>query len=225
MTGSSYKNISFRETVEKIKLILTDFRPKRIELENARNSAVMILFLNKENIPHIVFTKRTDWVETHKGQISFPGGAEDTTDASLLQTATRETFEEIGIPPDEIEVIGQLDDFYTITNFTVSPFVGYIPNGFHYAINEREVARILEAPLSIFLDDQFFEVKKWDHKGRFYDVYFYHFDNDVIWGATAFIINHFIDMVFQYNPAPFPVLGDPRNAHYLRQNRQRKSKL
>jgi 8-oxo-dGTP pyrophosphatase MutT (NUDIX family) len=224
MNDSSFKYIEFIPAVEKIKQVLSDFKPVRIDLENARNSAVMILFINKDNLPYIIFTKRTDWVETHKGQISFPGGARDLADETLLRTATRETLEEIGIPPDDIEVVGRLDDFYTITNFTVSPFVGYIPNGFQYSINEREVARILEVPLSVFLDDQYFEVKKWDHKGRFYDVYFYHFENEVIWGATAFIINRFIDTVFKYNPAPHPILGDPRNEHYLRQNREKKSK-
>ncbi len=225
MAESSFKNISFAEAVEKVREVLNDYKPLRLNHDTARNSAVTILFINKQNKPYIIFTKRTDWVETHKGQISFPGGGEDEGDSSLRETATRETREEIGIQPDIIEIIGQMDDFYTVTDFIVSPFIGCITEDFRYELNRQEVDRVLEVPLSLFLDDRNFELKKWDHNGKTYDVYFYHYDKDVIWGATAFIINRFIDAVFGYNPAPGPVLGDPRNSHYLDENHTRKSKL
>ncbi|RQW06204.1 MAG: CoA pyrophosphatase [Calditrichaeota bacterium] len=224
MNESSLKYISFSKAIERIRQRLSDFKPHILNHDAARNSAVTILFLDKEDRPYIIFTKRTDWVETHKGQISFPGGGEDETDKTLRDTAIRETYEEIGILPENIEIIGQMDDFYTVTDFIVSPFVGFVKNKFEYRLDEREVDRILEVPLELFLEDSSFEVKKWDHGGKAYDVYFYHYGDDVIWGATAFILNRFIDTVFGYNPAPGPVLGDPRNSHYLEENHNRKSR-
>lgn len=219
------KNIDYRQAIEKTREFLRTHHPRRIQKDHVRYSAVMILFLNKENIAHILFTRRTEWVETHKGQISFPGGMQDGQDPDLLHTARRETFEEVGILPDNIEPLGQLDDFYTVTNFVVSPFAGLIKSPFIYKINQREVAEVLEVPLGLFLTDAHFEVKKWDYKGQLYDVYFYYYQDQVIWGATAFILNRFIHQVFGFNPAPHPVNEDPRNIHYLDENRNRGSQV
>jgi 8-oxo-dGTP pyrophosphatase MutT (NUDIX family) len=222
MSESPLKNIDFQEAVKLVTSRLSDYQPMRLYKDGIRSSAVMILLLNKMDVPHILFTKRTDLVETHKGQISFPGGVADSSDESLLHTALRETHEEIGINSDLIEPLGQLDDFYTITEFIVSPFAGFVNSTFEYQINHSEVAEVLEVPLSLFLMNQNFEVKKWEHKGTYYDVYFYYYGESVIWGATAFILNRFVHQVFGYNPAPNPVSEDPRNVHYLRENKVRK---
>jgi 8-oxo-dGTP pyrophosphatase MutT (NUDIX family) len=210
MSSSSYRSINFLDTIQLVETQLRHYKPQLIQREGVRNSAVMILFINKQNVPHLIFTKRTEWVETHKGQISFPGGMRDVTDSDLFQTARRETFEEIGIEPEQIRLLGQLDDFYTVTNFIVSPFVGLVTNEFLYQINKREVAKVLEVPLSLFLESTHFEVQKWPYQNKLYDVYFYHYQQEVIWGATAFIVNRFIDRVFQFNPAPNPVSQESR---------------
>ncbi len=222
MSKSSYKSIKIDEVVQIVKSRLSLFQPKRFHIKGIKNAAVIILLLAKEDIPHILFTKRTDLVETHKGQISFPGGVSDPDDVNLLATALRETYEEVGIRPEIIEPLGQLDDFLTVTNFIISPFTGFIKSDYSYNINHTEVAEVLEVPLSLFLDDHHFEIKKWDYKGIQYDVYFYYYGNHVIWGATGFILNRFIHTVFQYNPAPNPVTEDPRNVHYFRENKKRK---
>ena len=202
MKSSHYQLIDFQSAIQLVESKLRNYRPQHIQGKGVKRSAVMILFINKQNIPYLIFTKRTEWVENHKGQISFPGGMQDAADADLFQTAQRETFEEIGIKPEQIRLLGQLDDFYTVTNFIISPFVGLLADDFLYRINECEVAKVLEVPLSLFLSSDKFEVKKWPYQNKLYDVYFYHYQQEVIWGATAFIINRFIDRVFQYNPAP-----------------------
>jgi len=120
-----------------------------------------------------------------------------------------------------VEVLGQVDDFLTITDFLVRPFVGILQPPLQFSLSENEVDEVLEVPLSLFLDDSRFEVKEWEHGGRKYDVYFYNYYQHVIWGATGFIVNRFIDIVFGYNPAPNPIYEDPRNVHYLRENRVR----
>jgi 8-oxo-dGTP pyrophosphatase MutT (NUDIX family) len=222
MSASSYIDINYQETLQLVREKLNDHKPGQIKITDVFPAAVMILFLNKDDTPHLIFTKRTDLVETHKGQISFPGGVSDAEDSSLYETATRETWEEIGIHPGKVQLLGQLDDFYTVTKFVVTPFVGFVRSSFQYKLNHLEVAEVLEVPLSLFLQKKHFEVKKWQHEEKDYDVYFYYYDHHVIWGATAFILNRFIDLVFNYNPAPRPVREDPRNIHYLEENRQRK---
>jgi 8-oxo-dGTP pyrophosphatase MutT (NUDIX family) len=221
MENSKYLNINFDEAVSIVRQKLGSYEPVILPSTTITRAAVLILFLNKKESPHILFTKRTDSVETHKGQISFPGGAWDKTDKSLQETAVRETFEEVGILPKYIQHLGQLDDFFTVTDFIVSPFAGFMTEQVDYVINEAEVAEVLEVPLSLFLQKSYFEVKKWEHRGQYYDVYFYYFGNQVIWGATAFMLNRFIDTVFEYNPAPHPVRQDPRNLAYLKENQVR----
>jgi len=223
MTTAKKFDYSFQQAVNRVGEVLRKYKPYRISDHSVLPAAVMILLLNREEIPHLIFTKRTDTVETHKGQISFPGGVKDLQDKSLLDTAKRETYEEIGIQPALISDLGQLDDFFTVTDFVVSPFAGYIDSPFEYKINTHEVAHILEVPLAVFLRDDDFEIKKWEHQGTIYDVFFYHYQDQVIWGATAYILNRFIETVFAYNPAPHAVIRDPRNEHYLRENIHRKS--
>ena len=221
MENSKHLHIDFNQAVNIVREKLSDHDPVILPNTTITRAAVLILLLNKNEIPHILFTKRTDSVETHKGQVSFPGGAWDKTDKSLQETAVRETFEEVGILPKYIHHLGQLDDFFTVTDFIVSPFAGFMTEQVDYVINEAEVAEVLEVPLSLFLQKSYFEVKKWEHRGQYYDVYFYYYGNQVIWGATAFMLNRFIDTVFEYNPAPHPVRQDPRNLAYLKENQVR----
>ena len=98
----------------------------KAEKAGTRPAAVMMILMNKDNKAHVFLTKRTDNVRTHKGQVSFPGGAWEKDDNDLLKTALRETYEETGIKPDDIEVIGEFDEYISISDFHVSTFVGSI---------------------------------------------------------------------------------------------------
>ncbi|GAB4377045.1 MAG: hypothetical protein Kow0042_24170 [Calditrichia bacterium] len=224
MSGFQYKDMNFEQALRTIRNCLHSYKPVRLTVNGARQASVLILLTEKAMIPHLLFTRRTEFVEHHKGQISFPGGMKDSTDETLLQTALRETYEEVGISPEKVEVLGQLDDLYTVTNFLVTPFAAVLKQSVPFRVNSREVDEVLEVPLSLFLDDKYFEMKKREYQGRKYDVYFYYYRDQVIWGATAFILNRFIQLVFGYNPAPNPVYQDPRNEEYLRENQVRGSK-
>ena len=225
MSESILKDMNFDEAVTRIQSRLKDYSPRLIKGKEYIQAAVLIPLINMEGVPHLLFTKRTELVENHKGQISFPGGVCDSGDPTSWDTALRETREEIGVSPEQVERLGQLDDFLTVTDFLIHPFAGVMHAPLNFRISKDEVAEILQVPLSLFLSDANFEIKKWEWQGKKYDVYFYYYLHHVIWGATAFILNRFIDVVFDYNPAPNPILRDPRNLHYLEENNHRGGSL
>jgi 8-oxo-dGTP pyrophosphatase MutT (NUDIX family) len=142
----------------------------------------------------VLVTLRTDSVGHHKGQISFPGGACEPQDADRLETALRETFEEIGVPPETVEVLGALDDSPTVTSFVVTPYVGVIPSSFPYRLCRKEVAAAVEVPLSFFCNPDNQRMEQRERGGRIYDVLFWDYGPYTIWGATAGILQGLLDL-------------------------------
>ncbi len=123
---------------------------------------------------------------SHKGQVCFPGGKQEPTDSDLLQTALRETEEEIDLKAGDVEILGELDDIPTITtNYVISPFVGLIPHPYSFRIDSREIREIFSAPLSFLTDDANFSHDTWS----------YEYEGHIIWGATARIIRQFVDLM------------------------------
>ena len=144
---------------------------------------------------YMVFTERTQSVSTHKGQISFPGGARDEADSSLLDTALRECEEEIGVGRNQIEVLGQLDDCPTyVSNYIITPFVGAIPWPHTFKVSEAETADIIEAPISDLLDSRCLSEGSEIVEDRVLPAYFYAHGGKVIWGATARILKQFLEI-------------------------------
>jgi ADP-ribose pyrophosphatase YjhB (NUDIX family) len=144
---------------------------------------------------YILFTKRTDRVKTHKGQISFPGGARHKSDRTLVDTALRESAEEIGLAPGEVKVLGELDDTLTETsNYVISPFVALIPYPYQFKFEAREVEEIIEAPISVLLDKGCLRQETVVLKGKTLKLYVYKYQGRIIWGATAQILHQFLDV-------------------------------
>jgi len=182
---------------EKLKELLSRRPKKRITDDELAPSAVLLPIYYKEGEIHILFTRRTENVKSHKRQISFPGGAREGGEG-LLQTALRESAEEIGLAPDKVKILGELDDTVTlVSDYIVSPFVGVVPWPYDFKVDGWETDEIIEAPVSSLLDEE-----SWHHKtevieGREVTAYFYHYRGDVIWGATARILQQFLDIFVQ----------------------------
>ncbi len=186
------------ELADLIRRRLTGRIRRTIDDPDLRRAAVLIPLFAKDGEPHVLFTRRTDTVELHKGQISFPGGATDQDDPNALTTALRETEEEVGIPRDQVQVLGMLDDVpATVSGFLITPFAGIIPHPFPLRISAAEIAQVVTVPLRVFRDPSRMRVEQRERAGQRIDVYFYTHGPHEIWGVTAHIMKSFIDAVFE----------------------------
>jgi 8-oxo-dGTP pyrophosphatase MutT (NUDIX family) len=175
-----------------------DWPERDVELERAedagplREAAVLVPLFVRDKALWTLFTKRTDLVEHHKGQISFPGGGRHASDANLWETAVRETEEEIGVPRAGVKILGALPKLVTVTDFEISPFVGAIPYPTQFAPHAGEVESIIEVPVSYLLDPMVVEERPVKWKGRDVMTLVYHYKGHAIWGATARILADFL---------------------------------
>ncbi len=154
-------------------------------------AAVLVPLLGLEPDPAIVFTERRDDLRRHAGEISFPGGRRDDADADLLATALREAHEEVGLEPDDVEVVGALAPMGTfVTNYKVHPFVGVIPSESELEPNPAEVAAVLSFRVSELRDAH--EMRRLVRMGVPFRTPTYELDDHLIWGATARILSELL---------------------------------
>jgi 8-oxo-dGTP pyrophosphatase MutT (NUDIX family) len=181
---------------KEIKTILASRIKNTLPDQRLKRAAVLIPLFKKAGEYHILFTKRTEKVEHHKGQISFPGGRQDKKDPNLLTTALREAEEEMGIAPKDVQILGELDDFCTSsTDFCISPFVALIPYPYPFQVNPHEIAEVIEAPLSALRQEGQMRQEIFLRDGEPFPVYFFEYQNHTIWGATARILKEFLDLL------------------------------
>jgi 8-oxo-dGTP pyrophosphatase MutT (NUDIX family) len=160
-------------------------------IPGARRAGVLIPLFVRDGALWILFTRRTETVEHHRGQISFPGGSEEEDDESLLATALRETREEIGVAESDVRFLGALSPLTTVTDFYVEPFVGAIPTAYPFRVAEAEIAELIEVPVAALLDPRILERKILP--GREEPTLFYHHGAHVIWGATARMLRELLE--------------------------------
>lgn len=164
-------------------------------------AAVLVLVYEHEGRHHVVFQKRTYMVKDHKGQISFPGGGADEGDPDLVFTALRETHEEIGVDPADVEVLGRLDDMVTVSNFRVTPYVGWLARyPYRWRFSHEEVAYLLEVPVDHLLHPDTLIPDRRVINGREVVLPSYQFEDELIWGATARMLTNFLDVWLSARP-------------------------
>lgn len=165
----------------------------RLSLDGYHHAAVLVPLVFEHEEVHLLLTKRTDLVETHKGQISFPGGMVDTADTDIIQTALREAQEELGLPAPSVEPVGLLDDLATPTGFVITPVVGLIRALPPLTPNPDEVAEVFCVPLEFFATPNAGRSERREWKGKHYEIWFYDFGEHRIWGATAMIARSLLE--------------------------------
>jgi 8-oxo-dGTP pyrophosphatase MutT (NUDIX family) len=177
-----------------IQRILKNRRRRIIPKEDLRESAVLIPICWDKSEPYIIVTMRSMNVEHHKGEISFPGGRAEPDDEGLIHTALREAHEEIGLRQDEVDVLGILDDHISIMGYHITPVVGSVPYPYEFVINS-ESETLLYVPLRQALMDTVWMAEKTSFMGREINIYYLEIDGGVVWGATARMLKHFVDLI------------------------------
>jgi len=170
------------------------------ETEALRPAAVLVPVMRRDDGLTILFTQRTDHLYDHAGQISFPGGRSEAHDESAAATALRETFEEIGLPHANVEVLGLLPEYTTVTGYHVTPVVGLVSPPAAFALDAFEVAEAFEVPLSFFLDPENHQRNTLQYQGRTRHYYAMPYERRYIWGATAGMLMNF----YAFLTAPLP---------------------
>ncbi|MET0232954.1 MAG: CoA pyrophosphatase [Rhodanobacteraceae bacterium] len=157
-----------------------------------RNAAVLVPFVRRDDALSMLFTRRTAHLRTHAGQISFPGGAIETTDADAVAAALRETFEETGIEPERVDPFGFLDGFETVSGYFVTPVTGFVRGDYHLNPDPSEVDEVFEVPLDFILAPERLKRVDFDWQGRQRTTYEFEWDGRRVWGATASIIRNLL---------------------------------
>ena len=182
--------------IEKLRSVLAKRPVSRIHDSKPRLSAVLVPLFLKDGQYHLLFIQRTERVREHKGQISFPGGAYEKTDKTLLNTALREAQEEIGLAPGDVEMLGELDDMLTVsTNYLISPFVGLIPFPYNFELDKWETEELIEAPVAALQEKGCLSEEIEITDGKKVISYSFKYGDRVIWGATARILQQFLEIV------------------------------
>ncbi len=168
---------------------------KRIVVTETKLSraAVLVGIIMQDEKPHLLLTRRTDEVETHKGQVAFPGGMMEEGETPIV-AAMREANEEIDLLPEEIEIIGMLNDFQTPTGFCITPVVARLIVAHDLTPSSAEVARIFTVPIDVFLEKKYLRIEERMWKGEMRNLFLYDYDGEIIWGVSEAIIRSLIDV-------------------------------
>lgn len=201
--------------LNKIKELLTKEQPLFIGEQNAFRSAIMIPLVKKEDGWHILFEVRSSAMRKQPGDISFPGGKIDETDATVIDAALRETYEEIGVEPSTVEVLQQLSPLVMSSSFVVYSIIGQIPENQQYVLNKDEVDDVFTVPLNWLLENEPYlhrvsikptpsadfpyekiaNGRDYQWREQHMDEYFYEYEGRTIWGLTARILTYFLNQL------------------------------
>jgi len=185
---------------------LDQFQPKKLNITELKKSAILIPIYPEAKSFQILMTARSKKLNHHRGEMSFPGGKFDpSTDITLKDTALRETYEEIGIHKNNIEILGSLDDFPTFTGYTIRSFIGVIknPEKIEFKINHNEVSDLLKIPIEFLVREKLFtEIPFSNKEGKKIFVLSFNYIDPItkkkftIWGASAHILTRFLKKVY-----------------------------
>jgi len=186
---------------DKIQAILQSRAARSLTGEQFKPAAVLVPIQERGDGEYLVLTQRAAMLNSHSGQVAFPGGRIDRRDAGPLAAALRESQEEIGIEPGHVRVLGQLDQVTAASNYLVTPFVGLVPYPYEFRLNLSETAAVFSVPVFALLEPGCFKVEPRFFPSNRRDpiCHFYYQDWD-IWGATARIIMQLLELAYGFDP-------------------------
>ena len=171
---------------------LHDYSPRVIDVPLPK-AAVLIPVTNHPT-PELILTRRASHMSTHSGEVAFPGGKQDDTDNSLTETALRESQEEIGLMPEQVQVIGQTGTVISRFGIEVTPIVGIVEASAELTANAAELDRIFRVPVHFFLDKANLEYDSWKDQGQIYAMPRFQYQEYKIWGLTAMMLAEFLNI-------------------------------
>lgn len=180
---------------ERFRTLLANRPAIELEPGTFRRACVVAPFVRHDDGWSILFHRRSANLAKHSGQVAFPGGASKPGEP-LEEAALRETEEEVGIPRGRVEIIGRIDDLFTISGYVVAPFIGVIPAGLEYVMQESEVVDIYEVPVDSLMHRDNPEVRYIDYLRKKYPSYFYHHEGIEIWGLTGRMLKAILDLIW-----------------------------
>ena len=174
----------------------------RHQYRRPKKAGILLPFIFDRDEPHLLLTRRTEHMSNHRGEVAFPGGMMDGEDVSIVDTALRESQEEVGLSAERVEVIGQLDDLISKNGqVMVTPCIGVVSESpLCWRPNPSEVARVFEIPLSQLYRPELWrtETKQW--RGRSFQLYYFDFDGEVLWGLSAYATLLALDLTERRSP-------------------------
>ena len=187
-------------SVNKIIEALGSRTPQTLEVAEFKLAAVLVPIQQRPDGDHLVLTQRAEGLNSHGGQIAFPGGRIDPCDSGPLEAALRESEEEIGLKPADVRVLGQLDQVTAASDYLITPFVGVVSHPYNFRLNLAEATAVFSVPVSALLQPGCFKVEpRLLPPERPYPIYHFYCHGRDIWGATARIIMQLLEIAYGFN--------------------------
>jgi len=183
--------------IERILAALKGREPKALIGNHFKPAAVLVPIQQKKDGYHLVLTVRAEGLNSHGGQVAFPGGRLDPQDTGPLEAALRESQEEVGLDPRDVRILGQLDQVTASASYLVTPFVGVIPFPYDFTLNPDETAEVFSVPISALRDSNCLSIDTKRH-GGWSPVYHFQYQQWDIWGATAKMIKQLLELAYDY---------------------------
>ncbi len=171
---------------------LQNYQPRKVDAQ-LPEAAVLIPITNASE-PELVFTRRATHMNTHSGEVAFPGGKRDPSDRDLIHTALRESYEEVALPPETVRIIGQTGSVISRFGLEVTPIVGIIEADIPLRANMAELDRIFKVPLSYFLEKENLSFNHWKMRNQDYMMPSFYYGEYLIWGLTAVMLVEFLNI-------------------------------
>jgi 8-oxo-dGTP pyrophosphatase MutT (NUDIX family) len=183
---------------------LRSYEPRPVSMEGARRAAVLVPVLERAEGPAVLFTERSPDLEAHAGEMAFPGGGYEEVDTDLAATALREAHEEVGLAPEEAEVLARLDDVPGPFGHVVRPYVARVADRTYHP-DEREVVAVVVIPVDSLTDPSVYSVEeRTGADGDAVELPFFRVDDHVVWGLTGFVLTRLLVLTTDWDPPELP---------------------